>query len=1103
MGLTVRLVGPIRVLRGVPPAVIEIGSAKERRLLAALAAERPRLVTPDELVAALWGDHPPQRPAANVATLVSRLRSRLGPDVVLGDHHGYRLAGHPTVSVDLDHAEALVAEATRRLAGDAPGLAAAASARALELLGTDEPLLGEDDLPWAIATRRRAAALLRAARHRAADATLRLGDPATARRAASAALDADPYDETALRLLLGADDAAGESARAVAEYHEVRARLVAELGVEPSRPTREAYLAVLREGPREPARVPTRTQDPVAPAAADRPHAGDGAGPVGRDEELALLTARWDRASAGAAGCVLIVGEAGIGKTRLATELVRVAVATGARCASARCHPAERSLFLQPVVDALGDVLATLPAAELRAAGGQHARTLAALFGDLASALGVAGADAAVPDARRTYEAVGALLRAATADRPLLLVLDDLHDAGVATVELIGHVTRRARSARLLVVATVRSDEGADALDLLAGVGDRLDVGPLPASAVRELAERAGHGELAGEIGLRTRGHPLFVVEVLHGLAAGERGVPESLQAAVRARARRLGGDVEELLRAGAVLGSAVDPDLVGRLLGIEPAECARRCERARAAGLLVDAGRTWEFANDLIHEVLYATTPAPVRRSHHRRAADLPGASMETVGAHAAAIEDWPRAARALLVAGGDALRRGAVGDAAALLDRAVGAAERTGTADLLSRALLARARAREGLEAFGAAWDDLGAAVAAAREAGDRRLETVVLRQLGGDVAMALGRPVEESTARLREARRLARATGDHRHEADARARLAVLATHRLAFTDALAEGEAAVRAARAAGEDHALAIGLDGLKTALAYLGHVEELADVLERMEPLVRRADDRWYLHWILFEGAFAAVAAGRWDDARARIEEAVEANRRSGWSGHGAWFVAHLGWVARLQGDLSAALEYGREAVASTGRGAHGWWWPTAQASLASTLLEAGRPHEARAAARAALDGAGADAVAACRLRALAVLAEAETVLDRGARTPEPVLLEADRLLATVAAPAGSAWLLGADAYLSTARAWAARGRPERARDVVAPLVTAAGRHGWSPLVEAGERVAAVSPLPRPAVAAVPAVARPRRNGRATAASTLVPADRSDGGGRR
>ena len=304
----------------------------------------------------------------------------------------------------------------------------------------------------------------------------------------------------------------------------------------------------------------------------------------------------------------------------------------------------------------------------------------------------------------------------------------------------------------------------------------------------------------------------------------------------------------------------------------------------------------------------------------------------------------------------------------------------------------------------------------------------------------------------------------------EARFRARLAVLATHGLAFGEALDEGARAVLAGRAAADEETLVVGLDGLKTAYAYLGHVVELAAVIEEMEPLVRRRDDRWYLPWTIFEGTFGAIAAGRWDVVRGGIDEAVGMSARSGYPGHATWFVAHLGWVARLQGDLDEAVEHGRRAVELSGRAAHSWWSPTARAVLATSLLEVGEVNEARALAGDAVAAAGPDAVAACRVRCLAPLAEAEARIDAGADAP-PSLREADRLLAAATAPPGSAWLLGADAYLCVARAWRAVGRPDRARTVLTPLVAAAGQHGWRTVEAAASAVDGCASVPTRAAA--------------------------------
>ena len=1043
MGVTVRLAGPLRVERGSPPEALRIGSPKERRLLALLAARRPAVLTGDQLAEELWdgsAGRPPRHPAAGVATLVSRLRSRLDPDILLGDRSGYRLGVAPDVTVDLDEAARLLDEADRRLAGGAAGLAASAAARALALLGTGEPLPEEADEPWVVAARSEWRELVRRARHTDARAALGTGDAERARRAGADAVGADRFDETAHRLVMRAHQLAGEPSRAVEHYHRLRTELADELGVEPAPRTREDYLALLREQ--------GTGRDGPAPRA----------GPpgarhcVGRTDEIARLTRRWDAATRGRSGLVLLAGEAGIGKTRLAAEVTELAAATGGRVASARCHAAERSLFLQPLVDALGPLLAALP--RPWPVDGPRAQVLAALFPDLVPD---GSSSLERPEPRRVFAALAALLVDVTATAPLLLVVDDLHNAGLATVELLHFLALRPGGARLLVCATVRAEEGATALAHLDDVAERLDLGPLDHAAVAALADRVGRRDLAPTIHRRTRGHPLFVVETLRGIDSGEVGVPETLQAAVLARVRRLGPEVEELLRAGAVLGATVDPEVAAGLLELPVPEIARRCERAAHARLLVPVGAAYEFANDLLHEVLHASTPAPVRRLHHRRAADLLAATPEAVGAHAAAAEDWPRAARALLLAGEAAARRGAMGDAESLHDRALAAAERVADLEIVGRVLLARAGAREGLERHEEAWTDLRSAAQAAREAGDRRLEMAVLRQLGGDVPIALGIPPAECVTYLRGGLRRAATLGDRVAEADLRGRLAVLATNDLRFGEALDQGRRAVAVARETGGDRALLVGLDGLKTAYAYAGMVDELAGVVDELEPLARRLQDRGLLQWAVFEGSFPAVAAGRWDEARARIAEAIAVTEHSGYGGHDVWFHAHLGWVARLEGDLDEALHIGRRAVARSGEAGHRWWTPTACSLLAATLLERGSTGdvaEARTVAGRGLALAGRDGAAACRVRCLAPLAE--IAAGHGDDTP---LVEADSLLAGVTAPPAAAWVLGADAYVSVARAWIARDRPARARRTLAPLLAAARAHGWGHLAERVDRI--------------------------------------------
>jgi DNA-binding SARP family transcriptional activator len=1026
-----RLAGTFGVIRdGIELSGGELGSRKSRTLLKLLAVERPGLVPVGRIVEVLWADEPPAAAEQNVATLVSRLRGVLGPGVIVGGRPGYRLAGLPEVSVDLDAAARSCERAERKLTAS-PAIALVAAEQAIELLAVDVALADEPYSSWVDPARAELRGLLRRARLAAAEAALATGDARTAARYAEAAMAADPLDELAHRWYMSACAAAGEPAKALAAYAALHERLASELGADPAPPTQELHLAILRDQPGEP---PDRHQAPVRPGRRTTVLAG-------RDTETAALREAWGCAVAGDAGVVMIVGEAGIGKTALAEDLAAEAAEDGATVLQARCYEAERSLFLQPVVEALAPVAARLTASALQQLLGEHGPAAAALLPEVAALLGPPPSWRGSPEMerRRSFEAMTAFLAGLAERAPVLLVVDDLQYAGQSTTEFIHYLGRHMSGSRLLVAVTIRAEHDQQTGAALASVATRVEVGPLGAAAVEQLAREARQGALAGPILQRTRGHTLFVVEVLRALASGDPGVPESLRSAVQARVRQTGPATETLLRAASVLGAAIDPLTLSELLQLAPASAVERCEQALQARLLVVSGRDYEFANDLIREVMYATTPEPTRLAYHRRAADLLTGQPEVLARHAAAAEDWPRAARAWLLAAEDALQRYAASDAITLSTQALEAAERGRDAEVRARTLVVRARAREAAGANEAALADLTEGLAAARAAGDRRLEMLALRYLGGDFSATRGPPV--ATSYLETGLRIAMSLGDHASEADLLGRLAIIAGFRLRLDAALEYGRRAVAVGRASADEQALAAGLDGLKAACVHIGDAQGLAAVLAELKPLLRRQGDLTLLQWAEFESAFVFIAAADWDQAVAAMQTAIEVNRRSGYPSWAAGYPMYLGWLARLRGRDDEALTLGRRALELTERHEHLWEEATGCAMLGTTLLLTGDRAGAIELLERGLAAGSAGGGEANLLRCAAPLADA---------TGSPaVLAEADRLLEQASIPADWAWVYGDDAYLSLARAWLGRGDPERARTVLAPLLAVAERVPW------------------------------------------------------
>ncbi len=247
-GLSLRMIGTLRVERLERPGALAVGTRKARLLLAVLAAHGHGLVTSDRIIDALWSDSPPANAVGNVATLVSRLRSALGGNAILGGRYAYRLG--PSVVVDLYEAERWVADAGARPAGADPDATLRAAQRALDLLIYDSVLVEYPGARWAETARDLHRGLLRRARHIVAEAALSAGDATTARQAARSAVAADPLDEPAYRYLMRAHHAAGEPDRAVRAYGELRATLAAEMGIDPAPSTVALHLAMSRAGSR-------------------------------------------------------------------------------------------------------------------------------------------------------------------------------------------------------------------------------------------------------------------------------------------------------------------------------------------------------------------------------------------------------------------------------------------------------------------------------------------------------------------------------------------------------------------------------------------------------------------------------------------------------------------------------------------------------------------------------------------------------------------------------------------------------------------------------------------------------------------------------------
>jgi DNA-binding SARP family transcriptional activator/tetratricopeptide (TPR) repeat protein len=562
------------------------------------------------------------------------------------------------------------------------------------------PLLADFDDDWVLEARDEHAERLGAVLARLAAAA---AAPAESVAWARRRLALDPLDEAAARDLMRRLAQAGDRAAALAAYDRLADRLRTALGLAPSAETRalagavreaepapavaghgdeaahdDAAWAAHRAGaahdgaaPAAPAPGEARNGAAIAPAAPATPSRApfDDPALVGRDAELAALLGVWDHVRGGRGAVVLIGGEAGIGKSRLAAELV--ARARGARAAT--CTALD--LGGAPPFGPWAELLATL-ARELAPppADAGWPEELARLAPSLPRRLGRAPAPAAdvPPDLARArmFEGAVELAEHATADRPLVLVFDDAHLADAPSLELAAYLARRIAQLPVLLVLTRRTEPRRGEIDGLAhaarsrGVAVcELELAPLALAEVRRLV---GHGAPERMIAAAD-GNPLLALESARAAALGEHGPPPSLRALVRAAVAGLGEPARRAAELTAAAGRELDRAELAALAPPEAVVAALDC------GLFRSADGRFGFRHALLREAVYADLDDARRRLAHERLGEaLRGAAAEAARHLRLAGRD-DLAADRLVQAAGQARRATAFEDAARFLAEAV----------------------------------------------------------------------------------------------------------------------------------------------------------------------------------------------------------------------------------------------------------------------------------------------------------------------------------------------------------------------------------------------------------------------------------------------
>ena len=451
---------------------------------------------------------------------------------------------------------------------------------------------------------------------------------------------------------------------------------------------------------------------------------------VGREPHIAAADRLLDQLVSGQGQTLLITGEAGIGKSRLVSEIKTRAIERRCRVIQSECFETDRALPYAPFLELLRELLPEFVETPTGLDPEQHKR--------------------------RLFQAVTDSLAGAARERPLLMVIEDVHWADETSLELMRALARTSAQQRLLLVLTFRSDEIDDGLRGLLTALDRqrlsveLRLQRLSRSNLDAMLRaifhrtRPSRGEFLDLLYGLTEGNPFFIEEVLRALVGAgdifvqdgtwerkpiaDLRVPRSVEDAVQRRTAQLTPGAREVVQLAAVAGRRFDFELLGALSGLDESTLLSLVKELIAAGLMVEeSADQLAFRHALTRQAIYASLLGRERRALHRKVAqaleqigspDAVEASADLAYHHAEAAQ-WQPALVYARKAGELALRMYAPRAAVEQFTRALDASDalrQPGDPELFRL----RGQANDLLGEFDAAQADLEASVGAARGRG-----------------------------------------------------------------------------------------------------------------------------------------------------------------------------------------------------------------------------------------------------------------------------------------------------------------------------------------------------------------------------------------------
>src|SRR3954470_17469170 len=376
---------------------------------------------------------------------------------------------------------------------------------------------------------------------------------------------------------------------------------------------------------------------------------------IGRPAELDVFDQILGELEQGVSGAIELVGEPGIGKTRLLAELADRADRRGHLVLSGSASELEHDLPFWVFVDALDEYAESLEPRRLERLDARVRAELGHVLPGLAF-LDTGGGTSLQDERYRTHRAVRELLELLAESQPLVLVLDDLHWADSGSVELLGSLLRRPPSAPVLLATAVRPRQSPERLAAAFERArrtrrlDRLELTPLTFDEARELV---GQGLDVTELYEESGGNPFYLQQLARSLARPEApavgsmsmtdvGVPPAVAAALAEELALLSEGDRRILEGAAVAGDPFEPDLMAAAAGVEDAAAVEALDDLLRRDLIrpTDVPRRFRFRHPLVRRAVYEASPGGWRLRAHPRSSDALAARGASAAARAHHLE-------------------------------------------------------------------------------------------------------------------------------------------------------------------------------------------------------------------------------------------------------------------------------------------------------------------------------------------------------------------------------------------------------------------------------------------------------------------------------